>query len=340
MNIKILVFSVLAILLISSCVSPRKVEDERNRRVKCEESNDKISQENKKLLEDNNELTQKNKEHARFIEQLERDTTVMGSAYRRLVSQYDKVNELNNELIAKMKAKNELTDAEAQKLLSELQLLQEDLQKREDTLKLAQLRLSDEQRKLEEANNNLLQQQALLDQKNARVLELEKMIAAKDSALTAFKDKLSKALLGFEGDGLTIEQRNGKVYVSLDEKLLFKSGKWVVDPKGQSALSKLGTVLVDNPDINVMIEGHTDNVPYKGSTGISDNWDLSVKRSTSIVKILLKNKNLDAKRIIAAGRGEFMPIDETNTKEGRAKNRRTEIILTPQWDEVFKVLEK
>jgi len=339
MKIKILLFSVFSIILISSCVSPRKVEDERNRRVKCEEERDKLSKENKTLTESNNELMEKNKELTRVNDQLMRDTTVMGKSYRRLVSQYDKVNDLNDELLAKMKEKNALTDAEARKLLAELQLLQEDLQRREDTLKMAQLKLSDEQAKLEAMNNALLQKQALLDKKNARVLELERVIAAKDSALTAFKDKLSKALLGFEGDGLTIEQRDGKVYVSLDEKLLFKSGKWVVDPKGQKALNKLATVLVENPDINVMIEGHTDNVPYKGSTGISDNWDLSVKRSTSIVKILLKNKNLDAQRIIAAGRGEFMPIDISNTKEGRAKNRRTEIILTPKWDEVFKVLE-
>jgi chemotaxis protein MotB len=329
MKAKVLIFSVLSILLISSCVSPRKVEDEKNRRVKCEEENDKFAKENKQLTEDNNELSENNNNLTRLNNQLMRDTSVMGKSYRRLITQYDKVNSLNDELLAKMKEKNAMTDAEARRLLSELQLLQEDLQKREDALKIAQLKLSEEQNRLNELTQNLSQKQALLDEKNARVLELERVIAAKDSALTAFKDKLSKALLGFEGNGLTIEQRNGKVYVSLDEKLLFKSGKWEVDPKGASALNKLSTVLVENPDINVMIEGHTDNVPYKGSTGISDNWDLSVKRSTSIVKILLKNKNLDAKRIIAAGRGEFSPIDTTNTKEGRAKNRRTEIILTP-----------
>ncbi len=339
MRTRILIFSILSVIFISSCVSPRKVEDERNRRVKCEEENANFTKENKRLTEANNELSQKNKELTRTNNQLMRDSTVMGKSYRRLVMQYDKVDALNDELLAKMKEKNAMTDAEVRKLLVELQLLQEDLQKREDSLKMAQLRLSEDQNRLEKISNDLSQKQALLDEKNAKVLELERVIAAKDSALTAFKEKLSKALLGFEGDGLTIEQRNGKVYVSLDEKLLFKSGKWVVDPKGQTALSKLSEVLVENPDINVMIEGHTDNVPYKGSTGISDNWDLSVKRSTSIVKILLKNKELEPKRIIAAGRGEFLPIDTTNTKEGRAKNRRTEIILTPKWDEVFKVLE-
>ena len=339
MNIRIILFSVLSIILISSCVAPKKLEDERSRRLESEEKATNLEKENKQLSEENNELSQKNKDFLRFNEQLVKDTSVMGDAYKKLLEQYNNVNDLKDQLIEKMNQKDALTDAEAQKLLAELQLLQEDLQKREDALKMAQLNLNEEQRRLAEANNALEQKQASLDEKNTRVLELEQLIAAKDSALTAFKEKLSQALLGFEGDGLTIEQRDGKVYVSLDEKLLFKSGKWVVDPKGQKALDKLASVLVENKDINVMIEGHTDNVPYRGSTGISDNWDLSVKRSTSIVKILLKNKDLEPSRIIAAGRAEFSPVDTADTKDARAKNRRTEIILTPKWDEVFKVLK-
>ncbi|MBN2669966.1 MAG: OmpA family protein [Bacteroidales bacterium] len=340
MKIKYFIVIALSASFLSSCVTPRKVEDERNRRIACEEENKNFAKDNKELSETNNELSQKNNELTRTNDQLSRDTTVMGASYRRLVVQYDKVNDLNDELLAKMKEKNAMTDAEARRLLTELQILQEDLQKREDSLKLAQLKLSEEQNKLEKISKDLDNKQAMLDEKNARVLELERMIAAKDSALTAFREKLSHALLGFEGDGLTIEQRDGKVYVSLEEKLLFKSGRWEVDPKGQSALNKLAQVLVDNADINVMIEGHTDNVPYKGSNGIDDNWDLSVKRSTAIVKILLNNKNLLPERVIAAGRSEFVPISANDSSEGRAKNRRTEIILTPKWDEVFKVLEK
>ncbi len=339
MNVKRVLLLVVLASLFTACVSPRKFEDERSRRLKCEKRNHSLERENKKLTETNNELNQKIAELSKLNEQLLRDTAEKAKRYRRLASQYDKVNSLNDELIAKMREKNALSDAETSKLLSQLQALQEDLQKREDALKVAQLELSQDQAKLVSLSSELKNKESELDQKRKRVEELEQMIAAKDSALTTFKNKLSKALLGFEGDGLTIEQRNGKVYVSLEEKLLFKSGRWEVDPKGQAALKKLGAVLSDNQDISIMIEGHTDNVPYKGSTGIKDNWDLSVKRSTSIVKILLKDKNLDPKRIIAAGRGEFMPIDLTNTREGRAKNRRTEIILTPNWDEIFKVLE-
>jgi chemotaxis protein MotB len=138
---------------------------------------------------------------------------------------------------------------------------------------------------------------------------------------------------------LTVEQKNGKVYVSLDEKLLFKSGKWEVDPNGQNALKKLAAVLEKNEDINVLIEGHTDDVPFGGNGNIADNWDLSAKRATAIVKIILANSKVKPQRLMAAGRGEFMPIDPQKTTEARQKNRRTEIILSPKLDEVLKMLE-
>ena len=337
---KIVFLTLLSSIIISSCVSPRKLADEKDRRVKCEEENKTLTATNKQLKETNNELTAKNEDLSKQNKLLSKDTTVMGKAYRRLIVQYDKINTLNDELLAKMQAKNAMTDAEARRLLAKLQLLQEDLQKREDALKLAKFKLVTDKNHLDSLNIALQQKQEALSKTSARVAELERMIAAKDSALTAFKNRLKEALLGFNGKGLTITQKNGKVYVSLSEKLLFKSGAWKVDPKGAQALKQLADVLAKNPDINVMIEGHTDNIPYKGSNGISDNWDLSAKRSTSIVKILLKNKELDASRIIAAGRGEFVPLADNKTKEGRSKNRRTEIILTPKWDEIFKVLDK
>ncbi len=326
--------------LFTACVSPRKFEDERARRVDCETKKEQLADANKALTEENNELKQAKEQLLKLNKKLVQDSINKGLQHKRLMQQYDAVNKLNDELLSKMKERNAMNDAETRKLLSELQKLQENLQKREDALKLSTASLAEEQKRLDELNKALQSKEGLLEAKNKRVAELESAIAAKDSALSHFKEKLSSALLGFEGDGLTIDQRDGKVYVSLEEKLLFKSGKWSVDPKGQKALAKLTKVLVDNPDINIMIEGHTDNVPYKGRSGITDNWDLSVKRSTSIVKILLNNKGLDPKRIIAAGRGEFLPIDNTDTKEGRAKNRRTEIILTPNWDEIFNVLKE
>ena len=146
-------------------------------------------------------------------------------------------------------------------------------------------------------------------------------------------------MLGFEGKGLTITQKNGKVYVSLDESLLFASGSTKVEDKGVEAIKKLAKVLEQEQEINILVEGHTDDVPMKGSGDIKDNWDLSVMRATSIVKIITGNSKVNPIRITAAGRGEYFPIDPSKTAEARKKNRRTEIILVPKLDELLKVLE-
>ena len=138
---------------------------------------------------------------------------------------------------------------------------------------------------------------------------------------------------------LAVEMKNGKVYVSLEEQLLFKSGSTVVDPKGVSAIKKLAEVLAVNPDINIMVEGHTDDVPYISSTSIQDNWDLSVKRATAIVRILMENSRIEGSRIIASGRSKYQPVIDSKAPDARKKNRRTEIILTPKLDELFQILE-
>jgi chemotaxis protein MotB len=144
-------------------------------------------------------------------------------------------------------------------------------------------------------------------------------------------------LVGFKSDELSVELKNGKVYVSLAEKLLFKSGSAMVDPKGKEALGKLAAVQEKNPDIDVMIEGHTDNVPLIPGK-FDDNWDLSVSRATSIVRILTEDNNVEPKRVTAAGRSEFVPLVSNDTPEGKARNRRTEIILSPKLDELFQIL--
>jgi chemotaxis protein MotB len=133
--------------------------------------------------------------------------------------------------------------------------------------------------------------------------------------------------------------KNGKVYVSMDEKLLFRSGSYEVDARGRQALKELAGVLVANKDVNIMIEGHTDDVPYRSGPVIKDNWDLSVLRATSVLKILLEGGNIAPDRLTAAGRGEFQPVDRAKTAEARSRNRRTEIILTPNLDELLKILE-
>ena len=172
-----------------------------------------------------------------------------------------------------------------------------------------------------------------------KVFELEKLVLEKEKKLNLLRKNLSDALLNFEGNGLKVDQRNGKVYVSMENKLLFKSGSWKVQPDGRKAIKQLSKVLAVNPEISVLIEGHTDNVPYSGKGVIKNNWDLSTKRATEIIDLLLINKLVLPQNITAAGRGEFFPIASNSDEKGRSANRRIEVILTPQLDEISKLLE-
>jgi chemotaxis protein MotB len=181
--------------------------------------------------------------------------------------------------------------------------------------------------------------QAELEARNARLMEMEEMLYEKDRILENLKNRVAEALLGFEGQGLTVSRKDGKVYVSLDEKLLFKTGSTVVDPNGVRALQQLAVVLANNPDIHIMIEGHTDDVPFRKGSSIKDNWDLSVMRATSIVRILLESSRIEPTRITVAGRGEYLPVDPADTPEARRKNRRTEIILSPDLTELYRILD-
>ena len=205
--------------------------------------------------------------------------------------------------------------------------------------------IQDDQERLLHKEDELRDRTARLEQLEAdfaanreRLLDLEQTLAAKDAATNELRRKVADALLGFEGKGLTVTKKNGKVYVSLDEKLLFKSGSYAIESRGAQALKELGKVLEANPDINIMVEGHTDDVPLRGSGDIKDNWDLSVKRATTVVRTLLEGTTIDAERIVAAGRGEFVPVEAAKTADARQKNRRTEIILTPKLDELLEIL--
>ena len=192
-------------------------------------------------------------------------------------------------------------------------------------------------------NNNLLDSLARVQYELKtgldKVFGLEKLVLEKEKKLNLLRKNLSDALLNFEGNGLKVDQRNGKVYVSMENKLLFKSGSWKVQPDGRKAIKQLSNVLAGNPEINVLIEGHTDNVPYSGKGVIKNNWDLSTKRATAIIDLLLINKLVLPQNITAAGRGEFFPIASNSDEKGRSANRRIEVILTPQLNEISKLLK-
>ena len=171
-----------------------------------------------------------------------------------------------------------------------------------------------------------------------RLKDLQDLIQSQKDIVNKLKKTVADALVNFKPDELSVSIKDGKLYVSLQEKLLFKSGSAMVDPKGKEALKSLASVLNSAPEINVMIEGHTDTVPIRGK--FEDNWALSVSRATSFVRILTDDYKVDAHRVIASGRSEFFPVDNNKTAEGRAKNRRTEIILSPNLNELFKLLNQ
>ena len=177
-----------------------------------------------------------------------------------------------------------------------------------------------------------------LFERESKLRELQSLIKQRDSSMNALRERVEQSLLGFKDSGLEIEVKNGKVYVKMSNQLLFKSGSTVIDQRGRDALSQLATVLSQQTDISVMIEGHTDNKPINNAR-IADNWDLSVLRSTEVARILTIENGIDPKRIIASGRSEFMPTDESDNQEARAKNRRTEIILSPKLDELFNLVK-
>ena len=172
-----------------------------------------------------------------------------------------------------------------------------------------------------------------------RLKKLQEMIQSQKDVMAKLKNSIGEALMNYNTDELNVHIKNGNVYVSLEEKLLFKSGSDVVDPKGKEALKSLAKVLNSTKDINVMIEGHTDNVPIKTKL-YEDNWDLSTARATSIVRILTKDYGFDSNRITASGKGKFHPVKTNETAAGRAANRRTEVILSPDLKELFTLLDQ
>lgn len=306
---KILLISLL--FLITSCVSSKKFNELTGNFESLREQNQSLKVQNTELqgkiekqLKDNEDLSAKLNEN-------------MGSLKNSLETN-ERISRMNSELENQLKSLKTGSSEEIARLMEQLQQTQTNLQKREDILKSAQNEL---------------------EKRSIRLKELEDALSQKDEAVKQLRQKVMDALLGFNNKGLTINEKNGKVYVSLDEQLLFKTGQWEVDPKGQLALSNLAEVLGQNSDINVLVEGHTDDVPMRGTGMVKDNWDLSVMRATAVTRILLKNKGVDPKRITSAGRGEFFPIDEAKTPDARQNNRRTEIILTPRLDEIFRILE-
>ena len=324
-------YIIIALFALGSCVPAQKFKE-------VNEKSNVLDKERNQLMADNERLTVENTEMkaTRDLFEKEKEKIVADSIRKhqeieKLRLDISRLNKKHDDLLATNDALLQRSAGETRRLLTQLQTSQEDLQSKEARLRELELTINNERRDLNRLS-------AELDARNVRLAELENILYRKDSVVNALRDIVSRALFGFEGQGLTVNLKNGKVYVSLEEQLLFKSGSTEVDARGVDALKRLARVLDQNPDINIMIEGHTDDVPIRRGA-IKDNWDLSVMRATSIVRILLDGTRIDPTRLTASGRGEYLPVDPAKTTDARRKNRRTEIILTPQLDELLKILE-
>ncbi|MDB5155948.1 MAG: hypothetical protein JWR50_655 [Mucilaginibacter sp.] len=193
---------------------------------------------------------------------------------------------------------------------------------------------------LTSTNSKMNQLSSDLKKREERLKEVEDILRKRDEATNALKEKLQKALLGFQQNGLTVDIRNGKVYVSLTDKLLFPSGSIIIDERGKAALKQLAAVLNKEPDINMAVEGHTDDKKVINLGQIKDNWDLSVLRATSVTRYLTEVEKIDPHRLTATGKSQYQPIDPADNNDARTKNRRIEIVLSPKLDELYDLITK
>jgi len=304
--------------LTTSCVSTKVHRTLQEKYDILSNEANQLRQKSETRAAENTELQREIDEVRRTVNILVEDTTAsfermrtLQTKYDRLSKQYDYLLDNNSTLIAASARENKA-------LMDEIATMQSRLQAKEDSLNT---------------------ERRMLEKGRTRMEELERIIGRQDSTVNYVRQKVADALLGFTGKGLTVNMRDGKVYVSLENSLLFAPGSWEVAPNGKIALQNLAGVLAENQDISILVEGHTDNDPYRGQSQVRDNWDLSVMRATNVVKILTTNASLDPKRITAAGRGEFVPLVDNDGPANKAVNRRTEIILTPDLSELANLLE-
>ena len=314
-----IVLLLVAVTLLSSCVSKKIFNDLENKYAELKKENRKSLDDNQSLTETKNKLeTDKSNLQAELNKikaeraSLQADYLATDKNLKTLQASYDALEKNSSEALQSNLAKN-------RDLLAKLEA-------KEKVLAAEQSRI-----------NKLMGD---FEERSERVTELETLMANKEATMKKLRETLSKALNGFEGKGLTVEQKNGKVYVSMENKLLFNSGSYAVGAEGKNAVVEVGKVLASNPEIAVLIEGHTDNDAFTANGPIADNWDLSTKRATAIVSILAENKAINKQNLTAAGRSEYAPLLSNDSADGKAKNRRIEIILTPKLDEISKMLNE
>ncbi len=312
----------LGFTLIASCVPAKKYKDLVEKEKLCSEQLERYKTSSLNYEGKATDYMKRYEVLTKEVEVLKVDTAKMGQDFRMFQAQCNKINQENKALeaqFANYRKTGELTTAGLQKDLESKNL---ELQRKQDVLNSLEKDLSAKER--------------LLAEREARVNELEEAIKRKDEAQLQLKNRVSKALVGFEKKGLSVVQKNGKIYVSMEAKLLFKSGSTFVEKEGQEAIIELAKVLQDEKDLEIIVEGHTDSDALKSASHPKNNWELSVIRATSVVDIMLNNSKMNPKKLMPAGRSEFLPVDPND----KAKNRRIEIIISPNLNELFDIISK
>lgn len=287
------------------------------------------------------ELQELREENAALVRDNQAKMVSLSDAIAKLQDCESKVNTLNR-AYADLQLKYDTT---MENYMQQITGKNRDLNKATQMLDQRTRELNDKAKAFEEKERRMLEQQQALEARQSQLEAQEaaarKELEAKQQELENVRGAVSKALVGFSDMGLNVETKDGKVYVSMEDKLLFASGSWTVSAKGVEAIKMLAKVLEENTDLNVMVEGHTDNDAYHGSTAVKDNWDLSVMRATSIVKLLLKQgPDIDPARVEACGHGEYAPRVPNNSAANKATNRRTEIILTPKLKDLLQIIKE
>ena len=317
-----ILFILFSFFLLGACVPAKKYNDLLEREKKCSEEletykTSSLDNEGKaKDLQARYDVMKKE------VTALKIDTSNLGNNYRLLQTQYDKMV-IQNEALETVFDKLRLAGAkEAGLLQAELEGKNLELQRKEDALTALEMDLKNKEQ--------------LLADREQRVNELEEAMQRKDEATKLLKTKVANALKGFESQGLSVIQKNGKIYVSMEAKLLFASGKTDVEAQGKKALIELAKVLEVEKELEIIVEGHTDTDKLVSATHPTSNWELSVLRATSVVDIMLLNSKMNPAQLMAAGRSEFHPVDPND----KAKNRRIEIIISPNLNELFEIINK
>jgi len=311
---------IIGLLLITSCVPAKKYNELLEKEKNCSEELKKHKTNALNFEAEAKDLRTKQAQLTTEVNDLKLDTTRLGLDYRTLLAKYDKLAQINESLETTYGNLRLSSGQESAQLNSDLEAKKIELQKKEDDLLALE--------------RQLLEKQTLLADREQRVNELEKIIHDQEIASQLLREKVAKALIGFADKGLTVEERNGKIYVSMEAKLLFASGSTSIGNEGKTILIDLAKVLETEKELEIIVEGHTDTDKMSGTKHPKNNWELSVLRATSVIEIMLANSEINPAQLMAAGRSEFIPVDV----DDKSKNRRIEIIISPNLNELYELI--